>query len=130
MIVINSHVKIGQNEGFITKDGMFTINHNGTSYDITMGTNTLIFTKTDTTATNVSIALSGSEITLSCSTPAMSGTLTDEVSALDFVYYDSAGVVTASTSDVAFVEFTLTLTNPISGGDFTQRTRVALRDQS
>lgn len=107
------------------------INHNGVSYDISsMGISNLVFTNTDTPANTVTLDNAGSVVTLSYSVPALSATLTDEVTVLSFAYYDAAGAVTASPTNVAVVEFILTLQNPGSGGNFTQRTRVALRDQS
>ena len=107
------------------------VNHNGTSYDISsMTTTTLSFNSVINTGNTVTISYSGSSVSMSYSTPSLAGALTDEVSGFSFAYYDAAGVTTVSTTDVAFVEFTLTLQNPISGGNFTQRTRVALRDQS
>lgn len=107
------------------------INHNGTSYDISsMTSSTLTFTSAIDSTNTISISYSGSSVSMSYTSPALTGTLTDEVSGLSFAYFDATGASTASTTNVAFVEFTLTLQNPISGGSFTQRTRVALRDQS
>lgn len=108
------------------------INYNGTGYDIsTMVTGNcpssgtcLVFTKNDSFPTTVSIGFTGSTVNLAYSSPALSATLTDEVSSLAFnYYYDPGGVVT-------FVEYTLTLQNPVTGGRYSQRTRVALREKS
>ena len=107
------------------------INYNGAAYDIsTMSAAALSFTSAIDATNDISFTYSGNTLSMSYSSPALSATLTDEVSVLNFAYYDAAGVSTASNIDVAFVEFTLTLQNPSSGGSFTQRTRVALRDHS
>ena len=114
------------------------VNYNGAGYDITtmvsgncpVSANCLVFTKNDTTTTTVTIGLTGNAMTLGYSTPALSATLTDEVSRLAFAYYDVSNAVTASAANVAYIEYTLTLQNPDTGGSFSQRTRVALREQS
>lgn len=107
------------------------VNHNGASYDVsTMSATSLVFTKADTTSTTVSVISAGGNVTLAYSSPAVSGVLTDEVSSFGFAYYDSNGVTTASTTDLAFVEISLTLQNATTGGTYSQRTRIALRDQS
>ena len=95
-----------------------------------MSANSFVFTKADTVGTTVSINSAGGNITLSYSSPAVSGVLADEVSSFGFVYYDSNGAVTASSTDLAFVEINLALQNPTTGGTYLQRTRIALRDQS
>lgn len=96
----------------------------------TMSATGLVFVKSDTVNTTVSIGQSGGDITLAYSNPALSSLLTDEVSAFSLAYLDDNGVVTASNAAVAFVEISLTLQNPITGASFSQRTRVALRDKS
>jgi prepilin-type N-terminal cleavage/methylation domain-containing protein len=107
------------------------VNHNGGSYDVsTMAATNMVFTKADTVSTTVSITVSGATITLAYSAPAVFGVLTDEVSNMSFAYYDNNGAVTASSADLAFVEINLTLQNPTTGGSYSQRTRVALRDRS
>jgi len=107
------------------------VNHNGVSYDISsMTATTFSFVKDAATVTTVSITYSGVTLSLGYSVPAATATLTDEVSSMSFSYFDAIGAVTVSTADVAFVEMRLTLQNPETGGVFTQRTRVALRDQS
>lgn len=106
------------------------INYNGSGYDVsTMTTSSLAFTKADTVNTTVSITSSGSNLTLAYGTPSASGLLSDEVSSLNFAYYDVNGAVTASSAALAFVEIDLTLQNPTTGGSYSQRTRIALRDQ-
>jgi prepilin-type N-terminal cleavage/methylation domain-containing protein len=96
-------------------------------YDITtMTATTLVFTKTD----GVSVTLDGAPplVTLAYSLPAGTPTLTDEVSSLAFSYLQADGVTAATgNSDVAFVEIELILTR--SGNSYSQRTRVALRNQ-
>jgi MSHA biogenesis protein MshO len=107
------------------------VNYNGSAYEVnTMTSSSFVFTKADTVNTTVSITSSGSSLILAYGTPSVAGVLTDEVSSVSFVYYDSNGAVTASNTDLAFVEINLTLQNPTTGGSYSQRTRVALRDRS
>ena len=107
------------------------VNYNGSSYDVTTMTATsLVFSKADAISTTVSITSSGGNITMAYSTPSVSGLLTDEVSSFNFAYYDSSGAATGSAIDLAFVEINLTLQNPAPTATYTQRVRVALRDQS
>jgi prepilin-type N-terminal cleavage/methylation domain-containing protein len=106
------------------------VNYNGSAYDVsTMTGSSLVFTKDDTVTTTVSITHSGSNLTLAYGTPSVSGVLADEVSSMSLAYYDADGAVTASSTDLAFVEINLTLQNPTTGGSYSQRTRVALRDR-
>jgi MSHA biogenesis protein MshO len=106
------------------------VNYNGAGYDISSMTGTsLTFTKNDGSSTTVTINFSGSAVTLGYSSPALSATLTDEVSSLAFAYYDSSNAATASATNVAFIEYTLTLQNSVTGGSYSQRTRVALRER-
>lgn len=109
------------------------INHNGATYDIsTIGqTSNLSFVRNDAAATTVTISQAGSLVSLAYSTPTLSATLADEVLTLNFRYLDQTGSAAGvTTTNITFIEFSLTLRNPVSNGDFTQRTRVALRDQS
>ena len=107
------------------------VNHNGSGYDVSvMSPTSLVFTKVDSLSGTVTVNASGGAITLAYSFPAVSGIITDEVSSFSIAYYDGDGVVTASNTDLAFVEINLTLQNPTTGGTYSQRTRVALRDQS
>jgi prepilin-type N-terminal cleavage/methylation domain-containing protein len=96
-------------------------------YDIsTMNTTTLAFNKTD--GTSVTLNAAPPLVTLVYSNPAGTHTLTDEVSALTFSYYQADGSTAATgNSDVVFIEFELVLTH--SGNLYPQRTRVALRNQ-
>ena len=103
---------------------------NGTNYQIaTMGANTLSFTKNDAASTVVTITAAPPLVTLQYSTPPMSATLTDQVTSLQFQYFDindNSGGVTNAT--VAYVDVVLTLTDPNSGAAV-QRTRIALRNR-
>lgn len=95
--------------------------------NISTGTSTsLVFTKSD--GNQVSLNLSGANVTLAYSTPAVSSTLTDQASGLTFRYYQNDGTTAASSvSNVAFVDIQLDLVE--SGNTISQRTRVALRNQ-
>ena len=102
---------------------------NGTNYQIApMGANTLSFTKNDAASTVVTITSAPPLVMLQYSTPAMSATLTDLVSSLQFQYFDINDVATASNVAVAYVDVVLTLTDPNSGAAV-QRTRIALRNR-
>lgn len=85
---------------------------------------------TITRTVTISLNSSAGTITLAYSTPAVSATLTDQVSTtgngLSFVYYDSNGNVTSTAANVRYVEVSLTLTS--AGQTYNQRTRVALRN--
>lgn len=107
------------------------VNFNGTNYQFsTMSPNTLSFTKNDAASTVVTITGSAPPlVTLQYSTPAMSATLTNQVTSLQFQYFDindnSAGVTSTT---VAYVDVVLTLNDPNSGAAV-QRTRIALRNR-
>jgi len=88
----------------------------------------LTFTKTDGTVVTVSGA--GADLNLAYSAPAVTDALTDEYGALAVNYFDANGAATGSATAVRYVEITLTLTNPVNGLNYSQRTRVALRDRS
>ncbi|HJX19090.1 MAG TPA: hypothetical protein VJ437_12985, partial [Acidiferrobacterales bacterium] len=62
--------------------------------------------------------------------PAMTATLTDQVAAggLQFEYFDINNNVGVTTANVAYVDVSLTLTDPNSGAA-AQRTRIALRNR-
>ena len=102
-----------------------------TNYDMTMGVNTLVFYNTD--GYRVTITSGVPNATMAYLPPAgasVSGVLTDQINAvgdLAFTYYDAAGAVTASLSQVAFVQISLTLTE--DGAPVRQVTRAALRNQ-
>lgn len=102
-------------------------NYNGTQYQFTtMASNQLVFTKQDTTT--VTVATSGSNVTLGYSSPAVTATLTDQLSSLAFAYYQSdAQTAATSAANVAYVQVTLTLSE--SGTLYSRRQRIALRDK-
>lgn len=97
-----------------------------TNYDFTtMGTNTLVFVKTDGNTVTINRALPN--VTLGYSTPAASSNLTDQVNNLTFRYFTIDGVTpTGSLSLVAFVEIELEMIE--DGVVLTQRTQVGLRN--
>ncbi len=92
----------------------------------------ITFTRTDyspaATDRTISIAKSGSLLTLSYDlpSPAMSATLTDQLSSLAFAYYDQDGVTTAVPANVRYVEYSITLT--VNGQPYAETTRVAIRN--
>ncbi len=98
-------------------------------YDITaMNPTDLTFTKTDTTTVTLNTVGSLVQLAYANSIPAGIYTLTNEVSALTFAYYQADGTTeTTDNGDVAFIEFELVLTR--DGNLYPQRTRVALRNQ-
>ena len=101
-------------------------NYNGTGYDMAAMTATrLVFTKQD----GVTVTIDGSSaplLILAYDTPAVSATLTDDLSALTLTYLQADGVTAATgTTDVAFVVINLTLTNGTA--TFSRQRRVALR---
>lgn len=100
--------------------------YNGTQYQITMAANQLVFTKQD--LTTVTIATSGSNVTLGYSSPAVTATLTDQLSSLAFAYYQSnAQTAATSAANVAYVDVSLTLSE--GGTLYSRRQRIALRDK-
>lgn len=104
-------------------------NLNAGSYAINMAAAPpLTLTKTDGVVVTVSSA--GSDLNLGYSAPAVADVLSDQYSTVAFAYFDANGNATASGSDVRYVEITLTLTNPGNGQNYSQRTRVALRDRA
>jgi prepilin-type N-terminal cleavage/methylation domain-containing protein len=99
------------------------------AYVITMNPNSVSFTKEDAAGTGVTITGAPPTVTVQYSTPAMSATLTDQVSALQFDYFDiNNSNVGVTSANVAYVDVALTLTDPNSG-PATQRTRIALRNR-
>ena len=105
----------------------------GTGYSINMSSTAPAFTKNGptygTTDPTVTISQSGSlvQMAYSSSTLATAPTLTDQLNSLSFAYYTSAGVSTASASDVKYVEIDLSLANGTR--IYAERTRVGLRNQ-
>jgi len=107
------------------------VRYTGANYAIGPMTSTaLSFTKNDAANTVVTITAAPPGVTLGYSAPAMSATLTDQVTTLQFAYYQADGVTTtASNVNVAYVQVTLTLQDPNSGA-YQQQTRIALRNKS
>lgn len=108
------------------------IGYNPTSpgnYQIaTMTASTLEFTKSD--GETVTIDATVPLVTLSYSSiSGINPTLTDEVAGLTFSYLKSDGSAGATSSNVAFIEFELILDPGAPGNPYSQRTRVALRNQ-
>lgn len=101
------------------------------NYDMILGTNNLVFYKADGYRVTITSGVPNGTLTyLSPTAVTTSGTLTDQINAvgdLTFTYYDMAGAVTASLSQVAFVQIDLKLTE--DGAPLRQITRVALRNQ-
>lgn len=102
--------------------------YNGTQYLITTpyASNQIVFTKRD--GVTVTIATSGANVTLGYSSPAVTSTLTNQLSSLAFAYYlENAVTTTTSSTNVAYIQVTLTLSD--NGTLYTRRQRVALRDK-
>lgn len=101
------------------------------NFDITPGANSVVFYKTD--GYRVTLASAVPNVTLTYLSPGgvtTAGILTNQLNAatdLSFTYYDIAGVVTASVSQMAYVQINLVLTE--DGAPLRQVTRVALRNQ-
>jgi prepilin-type N-terminal cleavage/methylation domain-containing protein len=102
-----------------------------TDFEMTLGANTLTFTKI-TDGNQVTISSSTPNVNLTYQTPAVSGVLTDLLSAntdLSFQYYLADKTTqTASLSQLAYVRISLTLTDS-DGAQVNQLTWVALRNQ-
>lgn len=108
-------------------------------YCITTKTATnLVFNKMTAASTNrtdcntevitVTIITNGSNLTLGYSSPAVTSTLSGQVSSLSLAYLDVDGNPTADNSAIRFVQITLSVTDPTSGQSISQLTRVALRN--
>src|SRR4030066_591500 len=109
------------------------VRYAGGNYAIVMGATTLQFTKSDAAGTVVTINGAAPPLaTLQYSTPlpAMTATLTDQVAAgrLQFEDFDINNNVGVTTANVAYVDVSLTLTDPNSGAA-APRTRIALRNR-
>jgi type II secretory pathway pseudopilin PulG len=96
-------------------------------FEITaMSASALSFTRGGGTV--VTLTASPPLLTLSYTVPAGTWTLTDEVSSMNFQYFQKDGTSSATgNDDVAFIEFNLELTR--AGRRYPQRTRVALRNR-
>lgn len=98
------------------------------NFDISLplSSNTLQFFKSDSEQVTVSAA--APLVTLSYASIAGTPVLSDEVSSLNFSYFQADGSLPANdNSDVAFIEFELVLAH--AGNNYAQRSRVALRNQ-
>src|SRR3989337_2976575 len=108
------------------------VRYAGGNYAIVMGATTLQFTKSDAAGTVVTINGAAPPLApLQYSAPAMTATLTDQVAAggLQFEYFDiNNNDVGVTTANVAYVDVSLTLTDPNSGAA-AQRTRIAFRNR-
>lgn len=85
----------------------------------------------DTNATLVTIAASGSDLTVDYDTvPGGPYILSNSLGSLDFDYLDSNGAETADNADVAFIDIELSLVDSATPpNSYPQRTRVALRNR-
>ena len=105
------------------------IRRNGSgNFDISLplSSSTLQFYKTDTE--RVTVTSAAPLVTLTYASVAGTPVLSDEVSSLNFDYFQADGSLPANdNTDVAFIEFELVLSH--AGNDYAQRTRVALRNQ-
>jgi prepilin-type N-terminal cleavage/methylation domain-containing protein len=95
-------------------------------YDIaTLGGSTIEFVKQD--GTEVTLDVSGSNLTLEYDSPGGAHVLTDQLSAFSLAYLDADGNATADAAQVAFIDVQITLID--ASGSLPQRSRVALRSQ-
>ena len=99
------------------------------NYDVTVGANPLVFTKTDGETVTVNYAPPLVTLTYA-SVSGVTPTLTDEVSNLTFNYWQSDGSTPATGGDnVAYIEFELILDPGTAATPWSHRGRVALRNQ-
>jgi prepilin-type N-terminal cleavage/methylation domain-containing protein len=96
-------------------------------HDITtpLAANGIAFVKQDGTA--VSVAVSGTTLTLEYDNPAGAQVLTDRLGGFSLGYFDADGNATASDTELAFIELEIVLSD--SSGSLPQRTHVALRSR-
>ncbi len=95
-------------------------------YDIaTFGTNGIEFIKQD--GTEVTVAVSGSTLTLEYDNPAGAYILTDQLTSFTLGYFDVDGNTTADAATVAFIELEIVLSD--NSGPMPQRGRIALRSR-
>jgi prepilin-type N-terminal cleavage/methylation domain-containing protein len=98
---------------------------NTTQYDVAaMTATTFTFTNEDTPPTQVTITSGGGNLTLTYVGIA-GGTLTDRVTAFSLTYYRHDGTVTANSTELEFVEISLTVSDGTT--NYANRVRVALR---
>jgi MSHA biogenesis protein MshO len=115
-----------------------TYNSSTSTSSLNMSTTAPSFTKVDylisgttisSTTYTVLVSTSGSNVNISYTPSGGSDTvavLTDQLSSLQFAYYDNAGTSTTLATAVHYVEIRLTLT--ANGQSYSSRTRVALRN--
>jgi prepilin-type N-terminal cleavage/methylation domain-containing protein len=105
------------------------VRYTGGAYSFaTLGATSMVFTKQD--ATTVTVASAGTNLNMTYAPPNVTAPLTDELSAVNFLYctaLQNPPVCTANATNVASVQVSLTLTS--RGASHTQRVRVALRNQ-
>jgi type II secretory pathway pseudopilin PulG len=95
------------------------------NYDITtMLSATFAFTRND--GVTVTLTCSGSTLTVQYSSPAVTSTLSDQLTTCQFDYYQQDGATTATgPGNVQFVQLALALTQ--GAASYSNRVRVALR---
>lgn len=99
-------------------------------YDVTLSANPLVFTKRDGETVTINVAPPVVTLAYDDSVPGVTPVLTDEVASLAFRYLQADGTTDASGSDdVAYIEFELVLDPVPPGNPYSQRSRVALRNQ-
>lgn len=104
------------------------INNSGGTYDTTVGANPLVFTKRDGETVRINVA--APVVTLSYDSIAgVTPVLIDDVSSLTFSYLQADGSNATVADNLAFIEFELSVDPAPSGNVYSQRTRVALRNQ-
>jgi len=109
------------------------VDHNGSNYNFTTWTaSQIVFSKNDSASTVVDIRQSGSLLKLKFTNLSLNvdSDLTNELSSLAFRYLTITDAVAMSIAEIAFVEISLSRTNPSNSTSYSQRTRVALRDLS
>jgi prepilin-type N-terminal cleavage/methylation domain-containing protein len=105
-------------------DGTYSI-----SSTLAAGATSMTFVRTISGSdVTITLARSGSNVTLQYSSPAATSTLVSGVTSLSLNFYDGTGVATTSTSNVRFVAITMVVTDSTSGQSVSQRTQVALRN--
>ncbi len=105
---------------------------NSGTYDILSSVaapnNTLSFVKTDTETVTIDTSAALLRLAYVSINTNTAYTLTDELTGITFSYWQRDGVTPANNNaDVAIIEFELVLTH--AGNNYSQRSRVALRNQ-
>ena len=104
------------------------VNHTGAAYQINTFTSTQ-FDYFNSSGVQIVFDYDAATdlLTVSYSSPAVSSTMSDNVSALSFNYYESDGTTVAlAAANIAFVELSLSINE--GGVTYASQTRVALRD--